>query len=475
VVNGNAFTDRQGTLDDEQLWLRSWSNDTYLWYDEIADQNPESFNSAEDYFDVLLTNEMTPSGSAKDNFHFYQDSEEYLQQQVTGSSSGYGIRVALIRSSPPRQAIVAFTEPSSPATDVNITRGAEILEIDGVSLVDGSDVDTLNAGLFPSSAGEQHTFVIRDLNATESRTVTLTSADVVSAPVQNTEIVQTNSGNVAYMTFNTFGTRIAEKALYDAFNGLVDQNVDDLVLDLRYNGGGFLAISSQLAYMIAGSTNTSGKTYEQTLFNDKNPTTNPVTGETLQPTPFYNTTLGFLPEDLAGGIPLPSLNLNRVFILSTGGTCSASEALINGLRGADVEVILIGGTTCGKPYGFYPTDNCGTTYFTIQFTGINNKGFGEYPDGFIPSGTNVPESVNVKGCGVADDYGNLLGNVNEAMFKTALEYRTNGNSCPPVTAQQSKTQEYRMYDPSLDLLNDPRIRRRMLLEQTRIDFTALSR
>ena len=58
---------------------------------------------------------------------------------------------------------------------------------------------------------------------------------------------------------------------------------------------------------------------------------------------------------------------------------------MNGLRGVGVEVIQIGSTTCGKPYGFYPTDNCGTTYFTIQFKGVNDAGFGDYSDGFSPA------------------------------------------------------------------------------------------
>ncbi len=58
---------------------------------------------------------------------------------------------------------------------------------------------------------------------------------------------------------------------------------------------------------------------------------------------------------------------------------------MNGLRGVNVQVIQIGTTTCGKPYGFYPQDNCGTTYFSIEFRGVNAQGFGDYPDGFSPS------------------------------------------------------------------------------------------
>jgi len=89
--------------------------------------------------------------------------------------------------------------------------------------------------------------------------------------------------------------------------------------------------------------------------------------------PFTNQFVGFADNPATvPGSALPTLNLSRVFVLTTSSTCSASEAIINGLRGADIEVIQIGSGTCGKPYGFYPTDNCATTYFTIQFSGINN-------------------------------------------------------------------------------------------------------
>jgi len=147
-------------------------------------------------------------------------------------------------------------------------------------------------------------------------------------------------------------------------------------VDLRYNGGGFLDVASQLSYMIAGVNATAGKTFELLQFNDKHPDVNPVTGEPIAPTPFHDTTLGFsLPSDQG----LPTLDLTRLFVLTGNNTCSASEAVINGLRGIDFEVILIGGTTCGKPYGSYAQDNCGITYLTIQFQGVNDKGFGDCP------------------------------------------------------------------------------------------------
>ena len=147
---GRPFQDVQGTTVDENNWLRSWSNELYLWYDEIVDVDPESL-STPDYFDQMRTFDTTPSGAPKDKFHFTIPTEDWIRESQSGIRGGYGATFAILASSVPRQVVVAYTEPNTPATDpdVDLRRGATILEVDGVSLVDGSDVDTLNAGLFP--------------------------------------------------------------------------------------------------------------------------------------------------------------------------------------------------------------------------------------------------------------------------------------------------------------------------------------
>jgi carboxyl-terminal processing protease len=151
-----------------------------------------------------------------------------------------------------------------------------------------------------------------------------------------------------------------------------------------------------------------------------------VTGAPLTPLPFASTTLGF---SRPPGSQLPTLNLTRVFVLTGPTTCSASESIINSLRGVNVQVIQIGSATCGKPYGYYPADNCGTTYFTIQFKGVNALGFGDYTDGFAP--TNAPGlgGTRVPGCSVADDFTHALGDPVEARLSAALAYRL-GPGCP---------------------------------------------
>jgi carboxyl-terminal processing protease len=435
-ATNRAYADRPGTTLHENHWLRSWSNNTYLWYDEIEDVNPAGFSDTLEYFAILKTNELSPSGQPKDKFHFTRDSAEWQQIVQAGVSAGYGAEFAIIRGAPPRQIVIAFTEPNTPATQAGMMRGAELVEIDGVDVVNAGDqasVDILNAALFPSDVGESHEFVFRPVGETVTQTATLVSAEITASPVQYTQTIDTNTGKVGYMMFSTH-IATAESQLIDAVTELADENISDLVLDLRYNGGGLLAIASQLAYMIAGDQPTSGKNFDNLVFNDQHPTVNPVTGNSLSPTPFYTTSLGF---SVDSGQSLPTLDLQRVFILSTDGTCSASEAIINGLRGIDIEVILIGSTTCGKPYGFYPTDNCGTTYFTVQFSGENDKGFGDFSDGFSPANTADTVGVVVPGCSVADDYDFALGDPDEAQFKAALDYRETG-TCPTPSAKGVK-------------------------------------
>lgn len=430
-ATNQPYPDVQGAVLDENNFLRSYSNETYLWYSEIVDRDPAPYNDPLVYFDLLKTTATTSSGADKDKYHYTYDTYEYYLLSQSGVSAGYGAQWALLSTTPPREVRVAYTEPNTPATTVNLARGATVLAVDGIDIDDNTQagVDTINAGLFYPEVGSTHTFSILDLGASNPRTISMTAAEITSDPVQNVKVIDTGTGRVGYMLFNDH-IITAEGGLIDAVNQLNQgAGIDDLVLDIRYNGGGFLFIASQLAYMIAGDAQTAGRTFELMQFNDKHPSTNPVTGEAISPTPFYDMTSGY--DVRPANQALPALNLSRVFVLTGGGTCSASEAIMNALRGIDVEVIQVGSTTCGKPYGFYPRDNCGTTYFTIQFRGVNEKGFGDYTDGFSPANQPV-QATTVPGCSVADDFASALGDATESRLAAALTYRDT-QSCPAAT------------------------------------------
>jgi hypothetical protein len=438
-----------GTVADEKQWVRSWIDETYFWYQDVralsaATLNAANYADALGYFAALKSPLITASGKEKDHYHFTYDTPTWVALSQSGTSYGYGFEVALIAATPPRQALIAYTNANTPAAAAGIARGAAVLKVDGVDLANGTDLDTLNNGLFPSAVGT-HTLTILDAGASASRDVTLTAQALSPSTVQNIKTLPAPNQSVGYMQFNDH-LATSEAQLIGAINQLKASAITDLVLDLRYNGGGYLDIASELAYMIAGPTPTSGKVFEQLIFNDKNPF-GFTAAQTV--TPFLTVTQPNFSTP-AGGQALPTLNLSRVYVLVGAGTCSASEAIVNGLRGVGVTVNLIGATTCGKPYGFFPRDNCGTTYFSIHFQGVNQLGQGNYADGFTPT------------CNATDDFTHLLGDPAEGRLAAALSYRVNGVCAPAMSmAQSAKNADSTQREPTLlrSVLRENRIYR----------------
>ncbi|MGJ8693046.1 MAG: S41 family peptidase [Thalassotalea sp.] len=442
-----TYPDKTGTAMQEKMWLRSWSNNTYLWYNEITDRDPTSYNVLE-YFDLLKTNQRTASNALKDNFHFYQATDEYNTVSQSGVSSEYGINWEFGSTRVPRSLTVRFTEAGSPAANAGVTRGLKLNKIDNIDFINtnnSNNIDRINEALFPSDRGLSHTFSFTDPNNNNATVeVELTSANIVLDYVPQHKIIDLAQGTAGYVQFNAFN-RTAQQDLIDAFDEFSQANVSELIIDLRYNGGGLLAMSSQLAYMVAGEAQTNNAIFETTQFNDKHQTIDPITKNQLEPTPFYHRQIDWVSSTFTN--TLPSLNLARVFVLTTDSTCSASEAFINGLRGINVDVIQIGNTTCGKPYGFYPQDNCGTTYFTVQFKGVNDKGFGEYSDGFSPK-SNPQFDAEIKGCDVDDDFTQALGEPSEALLANALYYAESGSCRPQLQTVKTRTLQSEQYDAS---------------------------
>ncbi|GAA0398463.1 S41 family peptidase [Cocleimonas flava] len=436
VSQQTLYPDVLGSLNDEKNWLRSWSDENYLWYNEIEDMNPALFSTPLEYFDQLKTFETISSGKQKDRFHFTQNTDVFLDEAETGLTIGYGFTVVLTSNQVPREAVIAYTQPNTVATSdtINLKRGDKILAVDGIDIINTSsdDLSLANAylGLFPEEVGKSHTFTIQEKNSNTIREISLTSAYVTLQSVQNNKIIETAEGKIGYFLFNEH-IETAESQLIEAMSIFHSEGISDLVLDIRYNGGGLIDIANGLASMISSTEKTNNTTFSIPTFNDKHPDINPFTGEEITGTNFYQTSS----EDFT----LPHLNLSRVFVLTGEATCSASELIINGLIGIDVEVIQIGSSTCGKPHGFYPTDNCGTTYFSINFKSENNKGFAEFDDGFAPiDNTSSVGAVLLSGCSIPDDFTKDLGDPEESRLAAAIFYKENGE-CPDITlSRQSK-------------------------------------
>jgi hypothetical protein len=428
-ASGLAFPDRQGTMQDEMRFLRGWADRNYLWYDEIpATLRMADFTNTLDYFAALKTPALTAAGKPKDRFHFTYTTAEWDALTTAGEEVGYGLTWSRNSATAPRTWLASIVEPGSPAARAGLQRGDMLTAVDGIDFVNTSStegIDAINAGLFPEKSGETHRLTIH--RGSTSFDVSLVSSVVASASVKNAKVIDTPTGKVAYLTFDDHNA-VAEKQLIDAFSMFKSQGATDLVLDMRYNGGGLLYIAAELGYMIAGPAS-NNRVFEGLVYNNKLPQDPPI--------PFRSVAYGFpSPNQATPGMALPYLGLKRVTVLTTAGTCSASEAVINGLRGIDIEVNVIGGQTCGKPYGFTPVDNCGTTYFSIEFKGVNAKDFGDFPDGFAPT------------CTVADDLNHALGDPAENVLAAALAYRAT-NACPASGTARARAVPMELVRPAV--------------------------
>jgi hypothetical protein len=255
-----------------------------------------------------------------------------------------------------------------------------------------------------STAGVSRTFVLRN-TAGVLRTVTVLSATFNLVPVQADQVIDlqapVGTRKVAYMAYMEFITG-GNAAMGSAFSRFVASGASEMVLDLRYNGGGQVDIAQILSSLIGGSR-LAGQTFTQLRFNARHPE--------------LNETIPFTANSSA--LPGPALQgLQRVFIIASPSTASASELVINALK-PFMDVVLIGGTTYGKPYGFDPTEACGTVFNAVNFESVNALGVGGYTSGFSPT------------CAVADDLDHALGDPAEGELAAALYYARNG-ACPPT-------------------------------------------
>jgi len=214
-----------------------------------------------------------------------------------------------------------------------------------------------------------------------------------------------------YIQFNDHNIG-AQDELIDAFGQVRTAGVQDLVLDLRFNSGGYLYIAISAASMVTGPA-ANGQVFEHILYNDKR------AADSAASTLTFSGKVQFGEARYPEGTDLPQLGLPRVFVLTSGSTCSASESIINSLRGIGLQVVRVGSTTCGKPYGFRQKNNCGTAFFPVEFQGTNAQGFGGFTTGFTPT------------CQVQDN-GATPGSGGDSLLAAAKEYIDTG-ACPAGT------------------------------------------
>jgi C-terminal processing protease CtpA/Prc len=196
-------------------------------------------------------------------------------------------------------------------------------------------------------------------------------------------------------------------ALDDAFASLKAAGATELIVDLRYNGGGLVDVAVHLASLVGGAA-TQGRVFATFQHNDKNTALN---------------------EDLRfETAPEQALNLSRLFVITTRSSASASELLINSLR-PHVPVVVIGDATYGKPVGQYGFTFCDKVLAPVAFALVNSEGRGDFFDGIAPD------------CRAEDDAEHDLGAADEGSLAEALHYVRTGNCSAARTTRALRARE----------------------------------
>jgi hypothetical protein len=372
--------------------------DQYLWSGASPNPDPAAYASLSAYFAALLYpgDGLVPNGVPADKWSYISDAASYTQFFTDGQTLGYGLSVNGLELQLPLKA--RFIESKSPAYVQGLRRGDQILTVNGrtaAELIAANDFSALS----PTKAGDTLALQI-SRNSGPSQTVTLTAAvfDLTPVPV-NQVLTLPNASKVGYLVMKDFITQ-AEAPLTAAFKDFRAAGARDVILDLRYNGGGRISTAAVLASLVADSVHNQ-KVFTNLVFNTKNASQNTSYRLTSQTTGF-----------------------DRVVVLTGARTCSASELVVNGLK-PYVQVVTVGGQTCGKPFGFVPVTSCSSTFSAVNFESFNANGEGRYYNG-------IPAT-----CQATDDFNGQLGDPTEVLTAAASSYLQNNNTCPAVAASVS--------------------------------------
>ena len=359
----------------EVMKNQSW----YLWYEYVPDLNPKDFGNSHEFLEDLKYKEL-------DTWSYLTTIEEHNAHFVDAIYYGHGFAYKFDEDEKMR---ISFVFKNSPMDILGVKRGWEILAINNVSIPD-IIAQNLSTSIFgPSEIGYVNHLTMATLPG-DTIEFDVAKAEVKENTVLYSNIYEQTTGKTGYLVFKSFIEPSIEE-LNTAFNYFASENVNNIILDLRYNGGGLMSVANHLGALLGGTKVIDKLFISYTHNNTK-----------------LDNNFEYFFEAAEN-----SINIDKLVVIATGGTASASEAIINGLS-PYLDVKIVGDNTHGKPVGMYSFEFNEYLLVPICFQLTNSNGYGDYFDGLPADAYRI------------DDLTRDWGDINEKCFKESMFYIENG-------------------------------------------------
>ncbi|MFT3803087.1 MAG: S41 family peptidase [Burkholderiaceae bacterium] len=377
----DADTAPAGTTD--AAYLYDYMKDWYLWYRQMPTVDPAAYASDQALLDAVRV--------SQDWYSYIDSAQVYHAFYDEGEAVGYGFGYSVSGNA----MWIRYVQPASSAGIGDLRRGDQIMAIGGqpiAALQAGAGID---AALGPVQEGLSTTLTVQRGASTFELPLTKTRYAVRS--VLDHRVIDAPSGRVGYLNFMSF-TAPAQSEWQAALKDLLDQGVSDLVVDLRENGGGRLAVAGALASSLAPA-DSAGQIAIQLQFNDRHRGSD---------------------QDFRFAYDASAGKIRRLVWITSPRTCSASESLVVALRPLR-SAWSVGEASCGKPVGFTPPEHNGKVYNVVSFRLSNGAGLSDYFSGLSPD------------CAAAEDWSKPIGDPTEPKLAAALRWLDDGGCPAPTT------------------------------------------
>lgn len=418
-------TDEVEEASAEKQFVWNAMNYWYYWQGDVPELADNHFENDQAFYEYLngFSNAEAVFNALKyeqeDDFSFFIDDYETFQQSQQGISKSFGFEFGLVRFSQNSNDIFGYVQyvlPETPANDAGLVRGNLFTKVDGTQLT----VNNYQDLLLSKTSYQLSLASIQDNTISETgETVDLQAVTIQEDPVFISKVLEEGNTKIGYLMYNAFQTN-SHQELNEVFGTFVSEGIEELVVDLRYNGGGTGITAQALAGMISGMDGSNEfATYS---YNSKRSAQWNRTVSILDQVPIYQD------GEKQSDEMMNQLSVDRAYFLVGSGTASASELLINALK-PYMDIILVGEQTTGKDEGSYTLYDAPEPYleeknanpshkYAIQpiVLKLVNKNDEGYPDGFIPE-------YQVNELSYLDDLP-PLGDKNDPLLAKALELIT---------------------------------------------------